>query len=63
MAIWESRSIKDKLSPIYMNLLNYSYELFPAEANAGGTLIYIYIKNRGSYKTRNNINVNAFFEL
>ena len=24
---------------------------------------YIYIKNPGSYKTRNNINVNAFFEL
>ena len=29
-----------------MNLLNYSYELFPAEANAGGTLIYIYKESR-----------------
>ena len=32
--------LKDKLLPTDISLTNYSYEFYPTEANAGGSLIY-----------------------
>ena len=56
ITVSESRITKNKLPP---SIPNFSSEFCPAEANAGGTLIYI--RNHLSYKTRNDLNKS--FEL
>ena len=61
IAVSESRIIKNEVLPIYISIPNYSSEFCPTEANAGGTLIYI--KNRQSYKTRNDLKIYESFEL
>ena len=61
MAVSESRITKNKLPPIDKSFPNYSYEFFPTEANAGGTLIYI--RNHLSHKIRNDLKIYKYFEL
>ena len=63
IAVSESRITKNKLPPIDRSISNYSCEFRPMEASAGGTLIYIYIRNRLSYRTRNDLKIYKSFEL
>ena len=61
IAVSESRIAKNKLPPTDISIPNYSYEFCPIEANASGTSIYI--GNRLSYKTRNDLKIYKSFEL
>ena len=51
IAVYESRKTKNKLPPIDISILNYSYKFYPMEANSANTLIYV--RNHLLYKTRN----------
>ena len=51
IAITETRILKNNFPVTHINLTNYSYEHFPAESSAEGTLLYI--GDRLSYKPRN----------
>ena len=44
-----------------MFLPKYSYEFFPTDANAGGTLVYI--RNHLTYKTRSDLSIYKSFEV
>ena len=61
IAVFESRLTKSILSPIDISIPNYSYELCPGDSNAGVTLIYI--RNRLSYKNRNDLKIYKSLEL
>ena len=47
IAIFESKVTKNKTPPIDVSIPSYSYEFYPTEAKAGGTLIYT--RNHLSY--------------
>ena len=51
--ITETRIKKDSLSPINLQLRNYSIEHTPTESTAGGPLLYI--SKRLSYQLRNDL--------
>ena len=61
IAVSKTEITKNKLPPIDISIPNYSYEFYPTEANAGGTLIHI--RNHLSYKTRNDLKIYKSFEL
>ena len=53
LAVTETKIKKDSLSPINLQLTNYSIEHTPTESSAGGTLHYI--SKRLSYQLRNDL--------
>ena len=55
IALTESRSKKNSVSPINAELENYSIEHTPIEVAAGGALLYI--NKRLSYQPRNDLNI------
>ena len=55
IALTESRSKKNSVSPINAELENYSIEHTPIEVAAGGALLYI--NKRLSYHPRNDLNI------
>ena len=55
LAITESRIKKDSLSPINLQLNNYSIEHTPTKSSAGGTLLYI--NERLPYQLRNDLRI------
>ena len=61
IAITETRIPKNVSVTQNIVLNNYSFEHTPTESSAGGTLLYI--ANRLSYKTRNDLEIYNKFEL
>ena len=55
IALIESRIKKNSVSPINIELENYSIEHTPTEIAAGGALLYI--TKRLSYHPRNDLNI------
>ena len=53
LAVTETKIKKDSLSPINLQLTNYSIEHTPTELSAGGTLHYI--SKRLSHQLRNDL--------
>ena len=61
IAISETRITKNKAQINHIDSSNYSYEHFPTDSSAGGTLLYV--RNHLSYKTRNDLNIYKTAEL